>query len=82
MTNRDIISHVAGLLGIEKIAWSRTMRDVKLCLADGFTEEDIFRAAENMAKTPKQYHSMYSLFNKIDYWLERDDKPEQPKGAW
>ena len=81
MNNREIIQGVANILGVEKISWARAMKACRLCLEDGFTEEDIIEAALNMKESDSKYWSIYSVFMKTDYWMSQS-KPKTPKGVW
>lgn len=80
---REIVSTVTNLFGVEKVSWARNMKLCNQCLQDGFTEEDIIKAAVNMSKLDKKYWSTYSLFSKIDYWLaQTKEEKTTPKGTW
>lgn len=77
------VSAIAKLMGLEKVSWSRAVKACKEAMKDGFDLDDFKLAATNMLKSPKKYHSLYSVFTKTDYWMNiGDDKKETPKGAW
>ena len=73
--NETAISKVAHILGVKKAAWSRVGQCRKEAMEDGFTDDDF------IARTDKNYHSIYSVFLKTDYWLNQTE-PEQVKGVW
>lgn len=81
---KEIVSEIATLFGMEKVSWSANIKLCNQCLKDGFTSDDILKAAVNMSRLDKKYWSTYSLFSKIDYWLAKDtdEKKEAPKGVW
>lgn len=84
MTSREIVQSIAELFGMEKVAWSRAIKACNQCLSDGFTADDILKAAVNMSRLDKKYWSIYSLFNKIDYWYNKapDEKEDKNDGTW
>lgn len=79
---RELVKQVANELGLEKVMWSRAVKAAKECLNNGFTVMDIMQATANMKKSDKQYWSIYSVFNKPDYWMSKEQKQEALKGAW
>lgn len=79
---KNIVAEVATILGIEKFSWSANVKLCNQCLSDGFTREDIRKAAYNMMMADKKYQSIYSLFNKIDYWYNQTPEETKAKGVW
>ena len=79
---RSAISTVAKMLNVERISWSRAVKECRQAMEDGFTLDDFVEATRNMKETDPKYWSMYSIFQKTDYWLGVKPKPQKPKGVW
>lgn len=79
---QSAVTTVQKMLGIEKVSWARATKVCKQAMDDGFTLDDFVTATENMMAADKKYWSLYSVFNKTDYWLGAKPKPQVPKGVW
>ena len=79
---KETFSKVASILDVEKTNWASIARWYKIGKENGFTDEDFIQAAKNMAAGDKIYWSIYSVFQKTDYWLAKTPEPEAPKGIW
>lgn len=79
---QSAVSTVQKMLGVEKVSWSRATKVCKQAMEDGFTLDDFITATENMMAGDKKYWSLYSVFNKTDYWLAAKKEPQTLKGVW
>lgn len=79
---RELVKQVAAELGLEKVMWSRAVKAAKECLENGFTVKDIMQATTNMKAGDKKYWSIYSIFNKPDYWMAQQEEKKELKGVW
>ena len=79
---QSAVSTVAKMLGVDKVSWARATKVCKTAMDDGFTLDDFVTATQNMMETDSKYWSLYSVFQKTDYWLSAKQKPQTPKGVW
>ena len=79
---QSAVSMVQKMLNLEKVSWSRAVKVCKTAMDDGFTLDDFVTATENMKKADRKYWSLYSVFQKTDYWLTANQEPEKVKGVW
>lgn len=79
---QSAVSTVQKMLGLEKISWSGATKACKQAMDDGFTLDDFVTATRNMMESDRKYWSLYSVFQKTDYWLSAKPEPKAPKGVW
>ena len=80
---KGIVSEVASILGLQKVAWGQAIKTCKQCIENGFTKDDIIAAANNMKAGDRRYYSIYSLFIKTDYWLNKTEQSDDKgKLSW
>lgn len=79
---QSAVSTVQKMLGLEKVSWSRAVKVCKQAMDDGFTLDDFVTATQNMMESERKYWSLYSVFQKTDYWLAKKSEPKPPKGVW
>lgn len=81
---QSAVTTVQKMLGIEKVSWSRATKVCKQAMDDGFTLDDFVVATQNMMQAERKYWSLYSVFQKTDYWLgaKREPEPKALKGVW
>lgn len=81
---KETFNRVASILGVEKANWASIAHWYKIGKENGFTDEDFIQAAKNMAAGDKIYWSIYSVFQKTDYWLAKEREPEAKpvEGNW
>lgn len=79
---QSAVSTVQKMLGLEKVSWSRAVKVCKQAMEDGFTLDDFVTATQNMMESERKYWSLYSVFQKTDYWLAKKPEPKTPKGVW
>ena len=81
-TTKTLIQEVANILEVDKINWPALIKLANQIVLSGFTREDILLAANNMKKGDRKFWSIYSVFNKPDYWMSIYPKEENKKGVW
>lgn len=77
---QSAVSTVQKMLGVKKVNWSRAVKECKEAMEVGFTLDDFVVATRNMMNSDPKFWSLYSVFQKTDYWLGLE--PELPKGVW
>lgn len=80
---KTVVTTVAKILNIDKVSWARAIKACKQAMQDGFTLDDFIIATENMKEVDQKYWSIYSIFQKTDYWLRmKPPKKVWRKGIW
>lgn len=79
---QSVVSTIAKMLELEKVNWPRVVKVCKEAMDNGFTPDDFIKATEAMKKGDKTYWSIYSVFQKTDYWLSKNETQDIFKGVW